>query len=144
MIIGLFLALIILIVFVTANIRSSNIKSQESFESYVHGMHYMESLVYRIAYEEGSVTPERVTRLVPQIAHCKLCQKHLHLVWQFGVERGDLLVDVNSNKAVITRFTRLKVKHAESFTHLGTAWILPKSKIKLSHAACHAPPALIS
>jgi hypothetical protein len=109
----------------------------ESYECYVREMHFMESLVYHIAYEEGSVTPERVMEFMPQIAGCHLCKKHLDLVFEFGVLKGELLVDVKTRKATITDLMRRMIDRAEEFQDFGTAWVLPRSKLKRSHGACH-------
>lgn len=116
------------------------ILEQESPERYRREMHYLESLVFHVAYREGTVSLERIFELVPGLANCADCRRHLRLIFEFGVLKRELIVDVKTGRAMITNHVRRLVRHADLFEDFGTAWVLPERKIRFLHRACHVLP----
>lgn len=100
-------------------------------------MHYLESLVYHVAYREGRVSQARIFELIPEAERCHDCRKQVSLVFKYGLIKRHLLMDVQTQCAYITPHVRRLIESSELFEGLETAWILPARKIIFSHGACH-------
>lgn len=113
---------------------------EESSSRYAREMHYLESLVFHVAFREGRVSIGRVYELGPGIRACPVYRRHLDLIFEFGPLKRQLLVDVKTGNATLTRHARRLVKYAGSSKDVGTAWILPAEKIRFQHRTCHIFP----
>lgn len=109
----------------------------EDQERYIREMHYLESLIYHVAYREGRVSQRRIFELIPDAAACSMCRKQIALVFEYGLIKRELLLDTQTGDAVITEHVRRTIARADEFAHLGRAWILPARKIQFTHRACH-------
>ena len=99
--------------------------------------HYLESIIFHIAYREGSVTPERVFELVSGTKDCIICQSAVRRIFASRSIIYDMHVDPKTQVGILTQHMRTKIEHAELFQDLETAWVLPASRIRLEHRACH-------
>lgn len=137
----LFLPLtIVLIRRLILGVRSASVLARvnETSAQYRREMYYLESLVFHVAFKEGSVSPARIRELVPGLAECPSCCTHLRLVFEFGSMRRDLIHDSETGSWRIPWPVKRKVALAEIFQDLGQDWVLPASKITFEHRACHA------
>ncbi len=136
----LLLLLFVLVKHLVLEARRSYAYAQvkEAPEQYRREMHYLESLVFHVAFKEGSVSRARVCELVPGIADCPSCCRHLQLAFFFGAMRGDLIARQAPDSYGISPHVNQLVVSAETFQDLGQAWVLPASKIVFEHQACHA------
>ncbi len=111
--------------------------SPEGQARYNRETHYLESLVYHVAFQERAVTEARICALVPGLAECSVCRERLSRVFEWGVLKRDFLIEQTTGRAVLTAHRRRCVEYAGHFQDLGEAWVLPARKIRFTHAACH-------
>lgn len=138
----LFFIVLVRYIVLHARLAISSGRFRETPEEYRRDMHYLESLVFHVAFREGTVSRTRIWELVPGASNCPACNKHLQLIFYFGSMRGDLIPDQQAGVYRISSHVTQMVASAESFRDLGQAWVLPVSEIVFEHQAYHAERSL--